>query len=61
MEGETAKVKSSDAPFVVIVLVKQKGYWKIDRFEVDFSALGDMMRNLPEDVRNRMPAFPGGR
>lgn len=61
LQEDTAKVKSSDIPFLVIVLVKQKSYWKIDRFDVDLSSLGDMMRNMPDDVRNRMPSgFPGG-
>jgi hypothetical protein len=62
LQEDIAKVKSSDVPFLVIVLVKQKSYWKIDRFDVDLSSLGDMMRNMPDDVRNRMPSgFPGGR
>jgi hypothetical protein len=66
IQGTTARVRPKGAGmFFSIVLEKPKWWqnWKIDRYDMDFSGLQDMMQNLPEDVRRQMgntPQMPQG-
>ena len=46
IDGDTAKVWSSDAEFVKYVLVKEKGVWKIDGVDIDYSAMTEMMKDM---------------
>jgi hypothetical protein len=59
--GDTAKVWVKEMEFFFFVLKKEKGFWKIDGFDINYNALYQMMQNMPEDLRRRMPQMPGGR
>jgi hypothetical protein len=51
--GDTARVWASQFRFLVYVLKKEKGYWKIDGFDVDFGSLSQMLQNMPQNPQGR--------
>ena len=46
IQGDTARVWHRDIPYFVFVLKKEGLSWKISSYDIDYSAMGEMMRDL---------------
>jgi hypothetical protein len=58
IQSDTAYVWMKEVAFMRYVLKKERGFWKIDGFDIDFGALNQAIQELPEELRNQMPPIP---